>query len=180
MGVPDPPRAPGNVTVLLPGLVACPVMERPDRHVVAMTMVPSAQVSIVVDPLIWALESASRRCCFIMSCVSWISCSLRFSLNPTELRESKLNAVLPSVFCRLWRRPGGMALWKALPSLLLRSPWWHRVLGLPRVQPDLRLSGRHGSAGWSVCGQGGVSLQIPQQLCCWLDTQCVSWQTAKQ
>ncbi len=84
-----------------------------------------------------------------------------------------LPTLLPSVLCRLWRRPGGMALWEALSSLLFRSPWWHRVLGLPRVQTDLRLSGWHASAGWSVCVQGGVSLQIPQQLFYGLDTHFV-------
>ena len=79
----------------------------------------------------------------------------------------------PSCVYRLWWRPGRMALWEALSSLLFRSLWWHRVLGLPRVQTDLWLSGWHGFAGWRVCGQGGVSLQIPQQLCYWLDPQSV-------
>lgn len=47
MGAPDRPLAPGNVTVLLPGLVACPVLERRDRPVVAMTTLLSAQVSLI-------------------------------------------------------------------------------------------------------------------------------------
>lgn len=45
MGAPDRPLAPGYVTVLLPGLVACPVLEKLGRHVVAMTTSPSVQVS---------------------------------------------------------------------------------------------------------------------------------------
>lgn len=49
MGVLGRPLAPGSVTVLQPGLVACPVLERAGRDVVVMTTLLSAQVSIVKD-----------------------------------------------------------------------------------------------------------------------------------
>lgn len=47
MGAPVHPLAPGNVTVLLLGLVACPVLERAGRAVVAMTTSQCAQVIII-------------------------------------------------------------------------------------------------------------------------------------
>lgn len=48
MGAPGLPLAPGSVTVLPPGLVVCPVLERAGRGVVAMTTSQSAQVSIIM------------------------------------------------------------------------------------------------------------------------------------
>lgn len=47
MGAPGRPLAPGSVTVLPPGLVVCPVLERAGRGVVAMTTSQSAQVSVI-------------------------------------------------------------------------------------------------------------------------------------
>lgn len=52
MGAPGRPLAPGTVTVLLPGLVACPALERAGKDAVAMTTSPSAQVSIIRDCLL--------------------------------------------------------------------------------------------------------------------------------
>lgn len=46
MDVLDRPLAPGSVTVLPPGLVACPALERAGSGVAAMTTPLSAQVSI--------------------------------------------------------------------------------------------------------------------------------------
>lgn len=46
-GAPAHRLAPGNVTVLLPDLVACPALGRPGRDVVAMTTLLSAQVSLI-------------------------------------------------------------------------------------------------------------------------------------
>lgn len=74
-----------------------------------------------------------------------------------------------SGFCRVWWGAGRLALWKALSSFLFGSPRGHRVFGHPWVQHDLWLSRWHGAAGWSLCVQRGVSLQIPQQLCYWLE-----------
>lgn len=52
MSAPARPRAPGNATVLLPGLVVCPVSERAGRAAVAMTTSPSAQVSTMQDSVL--------------------------------------------------------------------------------------------------------------------------------
>lgn len=49
MGVLDRPLAPGIVTVLPPGLVACPVLERAGSGAAAMTTSLSAQVSVIND-----------------------------------------------------------------------------------------------------------------------------------
>lgn len=49
MGVLGRLPAAGSVIVLQPSLVACPVLERAGKGVVAMTTSPSAQVNIMKD-----------------------------------------------------------------------------------------------------------------------------------
>ncbi|KAF3703311.1 SCO-spondin Precursor [Channa argus] len=91
MDAPDHPLAPGIVAVLLPDSVACPVLERPDRPVVAMTTSLSAQT--VVEARRNGLVGSPVLALVRISMVTQSAWTLPNAAIPVVVQESSLGDV---------------------------------------------------------------------------------------